>query len=108
MPKIQKVFITTDDTGNVYEFPRTRKQENIHLWEVQVTMKSVEDSSGLTIERGTSGRFYVERSTIEKLGMLGKRVEPLPTSEDSLKRHQNELRETLEKLLSLVGVYPES
>ena len=105
MPRTSKIFITTDDTGNVYEFPRPLDGNNVQLWEITITMSCVEDKSGYSGTYHPPKTFYVERDTLKKLGMIG---QPPPDSPNAKPPGMDEeLRETLEKLLSLVGIYPQ-
>ena len=106
MAKITKIFITTDDTGKTYEMPGyggDNPKDQPQLWLVEVRIDAL-DKNGQAVLKGPGHLFYVERSTLEKLSMVSRHDTPEPkppvTKED-------EIRETLEKLLSLVGVYPE-
>jgi hypothetical protein len=95
-------YITTDDTGKTYKMTGKSK-DNPGIWAVQVRMAYV-DVYGITDNfRGEPETFFVERATLEKLKMLPARSGSAPKSEET---QRDELRETLEKLLSLVGVYP--
>ena len=104
MSKLTRTFITTDDTGRTYEMDGKDSPGRPQLWFVEIKMEIVE-STGYHRGTGTGKGFYVERSTLEKVGMIGHRiVTPKP---GPVQDAQDEVRETLEKLLSLVGIYPE-
>lgn len=106
MPKQIKIFITTDDTGKTYEMPGydgDNPKDQPRLWLVELRIKLL-DKNGQGFFKGLLHEFYVEQSTIEKLGMIPYHDTPEPQPPITKK---DEVRETLEKLLSLLGVYPE-
>jgi hypothetical protein len=67
MPREKKTFVTTDDTNKTYEYPRQWHEDNVQVWEVEVSMNALDDNSGHTSGLDTIKSFFVERSTIEKL-----------------------------------------
>ena len=108
MPKITKVFITTDDTGKTYEmggYGGSTPKDQPQLWAIEVKMSALDNNGQASFGPGghSPHQFYVERATLERLGMTGRIDTPLPPPEQAV----DEVRETLEKLLSLVGIYPE-
>lgn len=109
MPKITKNFITTDDTNKTYEMPGYGGQTpkgNPQLWAIEIKMDALDNNGNYHFSGDGSGPkvFFVERQTLERLGMTSyiEAKPPVPP-----RTQEDEIRETLEKLLSLVGVYPE-
>jgi hypothetical protein len=104
MARTTRVFITTDDTGKTYELG-IKKSNAPQLWLIRVQMACIDEAGYAHIgwSQQSPKEYYVERSTLEKLGMV-----PVPRTADPKdpEEEKNELRETLEKLLSLVGIYP--
>jgi len=103
MPKTIKTFITTDDTRRTYAMDGKPSENRPQLWLVRISISWVSEYGMADRPHGLGHDFYVERSTLEKLGMMPCAPELKPDPEKA----QDELRETLEKLLSLVGIYPE-
>ena len=105
MPKTTKIFITTDDTNKTYEmagYGGNTPEDQPQLWLIEIRMDAL-DNNGHASVKGPPHVFYVERATLERLGMVGRHNTPLPPPVQAV----DEIRETLEKLLSLVGIYPE-
>lgn len=103
MPKVNKTFITTDDTGEVFEFDGVHRDSRPQIWAIRMQADIVDSYGSYHFGNFTDPMvFFVRRETLEKVGKFTRRDAPAPTAEQ-----QDELRETLEKLLSLVGVFPE-
>ena len=106
MSKQTKVYITTDDTGNTYLMDKGGYQNNPQLWAVEIGMACVNSQTGShnMIAHADRKVFYVERNTLEKLGM----VPFVPKRNDvSIEERQDEITDVLLKLLSMVGIFPE-
>jgi hypothetical protein len=103
MPKIVKTIITTDDTGKTYEMDG-KNGIRPQLWYIEIAVDCLDNWGNHEKPGSKKAGFYVERGTLEKLGMVPyAQVKPpeFPNTQE------DEVRETLEKLLSLVGIYPE-
>lgn len=107
MAKIVKTSITTDDTGKTYEMDGIycgEKGDRPQLWYMEIAVDCLDNWGNHSPPGSKKAGFHVERGTLEKLGMVPysqiEAPEPPRTQKD-------EVQETLEKLLSLVGIYPE-
>ena len=71
--RIQKVYITTEDTKKTYEYPADKGQSNPPLWEVELRI-SVVDTQGhaspINKYTSSSGTIFVERQTLVDRKML--------------------------------------
>jgi hypothetical protein len=105
MGKEIKIYITTDDTGKTYLMDKLGYEDNPQLWAVEIGMAYVNRQTGQHNMIGYTDRkvFYVERTTLEKLGMLPF----VPKREEKPEVDQEEIADVLLQLLKMVGVYPE-
>lgn len=104
MAKIVKTYITTDDTNLTYELDGTYKEHKTQLWAVSISIDAVDQYGNYSFTPHTSKKtFFVERQTLERLGMVSYSQTKAP---ELPRTKEDDIRETLEKLLSLVGVYP--
>jgi len=103
MGKTTKTFITTDDTSQTYEMDGVYRPET-QLWLAEVKIVAIDSSGCQSRSMSFPKEFYVERSTIEKLGLVPYKHSDEPATKEE---KQDNVKEALEKLLSLVGVYPE-
>lgn len=103
MGRIVKTFIMTDDTGKTYEKDGTYQEESVQLWAIEISMSALDTNGNYSTYGRKSHIFYVERQTLERLGLVPYFQAKAPVAP---RTQEDEIRETLEKLLSLVGVYP--
>ena len=103
MAKITKTYITTDDTNKTYLMDPAAGASNPKLYRIDVGFNYVEPNGYSKPVPRNIKEFYVERNTLERLGMLPF----IPKREPENKPTIDEVRETLEHLLSLVGIYPQ-
>jgi hypothetical protein len=107
MPRVKKIYITCDDTGETYVFPMEKNSApHPQIWAIQVQATTINYDGEYTEFSDFSGHmstYFVERPLLDKIKFFSapEAREYLPESE------KDKLRETLLKLLEIIGVLPE-
>jgi hypothetical protein len=88
-------YITTADTKKTYAFPTEKDKKNPQLWMVELRMNAVDGNLGYSSIGSldySQANVYLERETLEKVGLVGKRIDvkedtpPKETVEDLIIR----------------------
>lgn len=102
------VEVTTYDTGKTYRFPAKESVKNPQLWEVDLSIATVNPQGHSPQPRAERWRaqqpIYLERNSLVKAGLLPKRDTDKPEKGTVQARTPEDL---IYELLEMLGFYPE-